>query len=59
MNGYKLDGTDNERIRQFLYNEDNAHKCDKCPYAGAYGEKTNGRLQCGQYRCWVTVHCEN
>lgn len=40
---------------EFMYNRDNAHKCDKCPEKGPWGNGTNN--PCGQPQCWVTVHC--
>lgn len=40
---------------RFMFNRDNAGNCEECPanidLAG------NGRYACGQYRCWVDVHC--
>jgi hypothetical protein len=57
MNGYRLDGTDNDRIREFLYDPANEYNCGVCPYAGAYGKQPN--LPCGQFRCWVTMHIMN
>lgn len=57
MNGYQLDGTDNKRIREFIFNQENEHNCHACPYEWAYGKQTQ-RLPCGQFRCWVTMSVE-
>ena len=40
---------------EFMYNRENAHKCDKCPERGPWGNGTNN--PCGQPQCWVTLHC--
>lgn len=48
-------GMDYEEARAFLYDEDNAYKCDKCPERRE--GRHDGQLPCGQYNCWVKVTC--
>ena len=51
---WKLDGSDNDKIRQFLADEKNIYNCEECPYRMEYhGHDT---LPCGQYHCWVELH---
>ena len=49
VNGYLLDGTDNERIRDFIHNPANYCRCDECPYDRGH---TSG-FGCGQSYCGV------
>lgn len=47
-----------EEILLFMNNEQNARKCDECPYN--YGFKNDSpdfKLPCGQQNCWVRVTC--
>lgn len=41
--------------KRFMYNPSNEGNCEECPENRDMGD--NGRLPCGQYRCWVTSHC--
>ena len=45
----------NDDIINFLYNEENIHNCDECPYNE---DMENYSYPCGQQSCWVQVHCE-
>lgn len=43
--------------KDFMYNECNCYNCDKCPEnRGMCHESGN---PCGQFRCWVEVHCKH
>lgn len=49
----------NEQVKaymEFMHNKDNECKCANCP--ANEGCKGNNQLPCGQYNCWVTVHCK-
>ena len=46
-----------KELRDYLYNPDNAHECDGCPMNQDASEWPGNRLPCGQFRCWVDVHC--
>ena len=35
VNGFKGDGSDNDRIAAWLYDAKNEYNCDKCPYERA------------------------
>ena len=41
--------------KKFMYDPSNEGNCEECPENRDMGD--NGRLPCGQYRCWVTCHC--
>ena len=49
VNGYLLDGTDNERIRDFIHNPANYCRCDSCPY----DRGSDSGFACGQSCCGV------
>lgn len=52
---WKLDGSDNDIIREFLCDPENIYNCAVCPY-----KKTRASgLPCGQQNCWVAVTCFN
>lgn len=40
----------------FMYDEKNEYQCYNCPANDGF-DNWQGRLPCGQYRCWVTAHC--
>lgn len=50
---WKLDGSDNDIIREFLCDPENIHNCAVCPYKKI---RASG-LPCGQQNCWVAVTC--
>ena len=45
-----------KHYREFMYNKNNIHRCDECP-ANREFDDHNDRKPCGQYNCWVSVHC--
>ena len=49
VNGYLLDGTDNERIRSFIHDPANYCRCDACPY----DRGSDSAFACGQSCCGV------
>lgn len=55
MKKWKLDGSDNDAIREFLADPNNIHNCEQCPYK-MKGEQRN--LPCGQQNCWVELTCK-
>ena len=45
--------------KTFMYDENNVRKCDGCPEnKGMASDASGNRLPCGQYNCWVSVHCQ-
>lgn len=43
---------------EWMYNPDNEFKCRECPENRGFDKGPNlNRYRCGQYRCWVSVHC--
>lgn len=56
INGYNLNGSDNDRIQEFFYNIGNEYNCNNCPFAGIVENLSVNQLPCGQYHCWVTIH---
>lgn len=55
MKKWKLDGSDNDAIREFLADPNNIHNCEQCPYK-MKSEQRN--LPCGQQNCWVELTCK-
>lgn len=52
-----MDTTKDVNVRDFLYNPENIEQCDGCPMNQNTGEWPFNRLPCGQFRCWVDLHC--
>ena len=46
-----------KQYREFMYHKNNVRKCEGCPENEGFSNYQD-RLPCGQYRCWVTVHCK-
>jgi len=46
---------ENEKVFSLL-DEDNYMNCTECPYNEEFDDWQN-RLPCGQWHCWVDVHC--
>ena len=47
-----------EETVKFLCDIRNEDNCDECPYnVGA--DSSQYRKPCGEWYCWVTVHCED
>lgn len=42
---------------EFLYDPDNVHNCLFCFLNGGFTPGPDDKLPCGQYHCWVAVHC--
>ena len=42
--------------REFMYNPENIRHCEGCPQNEGYDDFQH-RLPCGQWRCWVELHC--
>lgn len=42
---------------EFMYCRSNSHCCDNCP-ANQDFDNWQGRFPCGQFKCWVDVHCD-
>ena len=47
----------NEEYMNFMTNPDNSHKCEGCS-ENINADNWQGRLPCGQWRCWVDCHTE-
>ena len=47
-----------EEVRSFLYNPANVLRCTDCPMNGEFTAWPENRLPCGQFHCWVFLHCE-
>lgn len=44
--------------REFMYTEDNSHRCENCPENREMDDNWN-KCPCGQYHCWVDIHCQS
>ena len=44
-----------EQVIEFLYNKDNICNCEHCPYNEGMSHESGN--PCGQYNCWVEIHC--
>lgn len=54
MKTWKLDGSENDKIRVWLADSKNSLNCEECPYVL---KTQQGRpLPCGQQNCWVDIH---
>ena len=47
-----------EMKKEFLYNPDNIMNCEECPENGHFSAWPENRLPCGQFHCWVSLHCD-
>lgn len=51
-----------KEIREFLYNSKNIGNCKECPCNDGSFDDELSRMQdkkpCGQFRCWVSIHCK-
>lgn len=41
---------------EFMTNPDNKRNCSKCPANEGFSDWQD-RYPCGQWSCWVTLHC--
>lgn len=55
VNGFKGDGSDNDRIIAWETNPANCYNCAECPEVMEY--PVDGTFPCGQYNCWVVLTC--
>lgn len=44
---------------KFMYNKNNIRKCEGCPENYNFKPGPDDKLPCGQYHCWVAIHCAN
>lgn len=47
---------DNEYVK-FMNNPSNSHNCAQCPENAGFDAWPGNRLPCGQFHCWVDLHC--
>ncbi len=45
--------------RKFMNNPENSHNCANCPENYNASAWPGHRLPCGQFHCWVDLHCED
>lgn len=45
-----------KEIKTFLADSANVDNCTACPFNDGFGDFQR-RKPCGQYNCWVEVHC--
>jgi len=46
-----------KELLSFLGNKENELNCNSCPYNTNQDDWPGGRLPCGQFQCWVDIHC--
>ena len=44
--------------KNFMFNSDNIRNCENCPENRDFDDWQD-RLPCGQWHCWVAIHCED
>ena len=44
--------------KDFMYNPENVGHCEGCPENRDFSSWPGHRLPCGQFHCWVAVHCD-
>ena len=42
----------------FMQTPENERNCPSCPENKGFSEWPGHRLPCGQFHCWVTMHCK-
>lgn len=47
----------NEYVR-WMCNPDNLYNCEECPENHGFSRWPETRKPCGQFRCWVAIHCK-
>ena len=50
--------TDKDYVN-FMNDRNNSHCCDRCPENNGFDSWPGNRLPCGQFHCWVDMHCED
>lgn len=58
-NGFCCDGSDNDRIRAWLFNPSNICNCTECSHQHDILQPSRDQLPCGQYHCWVDITCND
>lgn len=54
-----MDKIEINNYKAFMYDKNNIHKCSGCPENKEMSNDASGnRLPCGQYNCWVAIHCK-
>ena len=48
----------NEYVR-WMCNPDNLYNCEDCPENHGFSRWPETRKPCGQFRCWVAIHCKD
>ncbi len=48
-----------EEYIKFMYNPENINNCSKCPENQNFSSWPGNKLPCGQFHCWVELHCKN
>ena len=49
----------NDEYIEFMNDPNNSHNCVKCPENAVFDAWPGNRLPCGQFNCWVELHCCN
>ena len=49
----------NDEYIEFMNDPNNSHNCTKCPENAGFDPWPGNRLPCGQFNCWVELHCCN
>ena len=48
----------NDEYIEFMNDPNNSHNCVKCPENAGFDTWPGNRLPCGQFNCWVDLHCD-
>ena len=48
----------NEYVR-WMCNPDNLYNCEDCPENHGFSRWPETRKPCGQFHCWVAIHCKD
>ena len=55
---WKPTQTQREYVR-WMYNPENLYNCEECPENHGFSPWPETRKPCGQFRCWVAIHCKD
>lgn len=50
--------TEAKELVKWLCNPENIGNCEECPYNEGFSSWTENLLPCGQFHCWVALHCK-
>lgn len=53
----KMNQMTHEEYREWIFNPANSHNCAECPHENGFDSWPGDRLPCGQFNCWVDIHC--